>query len=177
MRTDQLNNQTTDRANLNGENPNRSRLAESTSARQKMAEQENALIRITADDIKEANQLSLHCPICAGPVENNVDEPELQPVLCGKCGTLYHRACWEGNGGTCAVLGCDHTEARRYGINLGPIMTIKPDEVPSDAQVDRMQRQRLKSAEKAPGRVAPKREPSQGFWARLYQRILEAFRS
>lgn len=175
MRTDQFNNAVTDRTYSNGDSPDRARLADNALARQTMVEQENAFIRITADDIKEANQLSLHCPICAGPVENNVDEPELQPVLCTKCGTLYHRACWEGNGGKCAVLGCDHTEARRYGINLGPVMTIKANEVPTDAQVDRMQRQRLKSAEKVPGRVSPKQEPTPGFWARLYRRILDAF--
>jgi hypothetical protein len=143
-----------------------------------MIEQENAPIRITDQDIAEANQLSLHCPICAGPVEAHAEEPALEPVVCTKCGTLYHRACWEQNGGKCAVLGCDHTEARRHGVNLGPVLKIQASDVPSDAQVDRMQRQRLKSAEKSGQRqVASKPAPPPSFWARLYQRILKAFGS
>lgn len=150
-----------------------------TPARHTMSEQErqDPLITITETDIQEANQLSLHCPICAGPVENHVADPALTPVVCTKCGTLYHHACWGQNGGKCAVLGCDHKEARRYGVDLGPVLKISPTDVPTDAQVDRMERRRLKSAEKATprGRVARKPDPEPGFWRRLYQRILRAF--
>jgi hypothetical protein len=42
-----------------------------------MEEKELPPIHITADDVSEANRLSLHCPICAGAVENNVREGAL----------------------------------------------------------------------------------------------------
>ncbi len=90
-----------------------------------MDEEELPLIEITFDDIEEANQLSQHCPICAGPVLRYEREPALQPVLCGECGTLYHRACWQQGGGKCAVLGCDHTEHVVYGQEQGEILQIK----------------------------------------------------
>ncbi len=90
-----------------------------------MEEEELPPIEITFDDIKEANQLSLHCPICAGPVSRHVEEDALRPVLCGECGTLYHKACWHQSGGTCAVLGCNHTEFIVYGQATGDILQIK----------------------------------------------------
>ncbi len=90
-----------------------------------MDEEELPPIEITFDDIEEANQLSQHCPICAGPVLRYEREPALQPVLCGECGTLYHRACWQQGGGKCAVLGCDHTEYVVYGQEQGEILQIK----------------------------------------------------
>lgn len=90
-----------------------------------MSEQELPFIHISDTDITEANQLSLHCPFCANPVEDNVAEPELWPVVCAACGTLYHEACWTQSGGKCAVLGCDHDKFRRYGESLSPVLTIK----------------------------------------------------
>ena len=90
-----------------------------------MEEEELPPIEITVDDIEEANQLSQHCPICAGPVLRHVDEPALNPVLCGGCGTLYHQACWEQSGAKCAVLGCDHAEYVVYGQETGDVLQIK----------------------------------------------------
>lgn len=91
---------------------------------QTMTEQELPPLSISEDDIKEANQLSLHCPICANPVENNVNQRDLQPVVCMQCGTLYHKTCWEQAGGKCAVLGCDHTRYRVYGTQMRPVLKV-----------------------------------------------------
>lgn len=88
-------------------------------------EQEQPPIRITAEDIREANQLSLHCPICASPVEREVTEAALRPVACTKCHTLYHHACWEQSGGKCAILGCTHDEYVFYGEETSPILKIE----------------------------------------------------
>jgi hypothetical protein len=95
-----------------------------------MAEQENPLIRITEDDIKEANQLSLHCPICAGAVEDNPQEDALTPVVCAECGTLYHKACWGQSGGKCAILGCDETKYYVHGRRVSPVLTISHKDIP-----------------------------------------------
>lgn len=95
-----------------------------------MTEQENPLIQITDDDIREANQLSLHCPICAGAVEDNPVEPELIPVVCAECGTLYHKACWEQSKGKCAILGCDHDKYYVYGRRVAPVLTISQSDIP-----------------------------------------------
>lgn len=99
----------------------------------KMTEQELPPISISEDDIKEANQLSLHCPICANPVENNVSRADLHPVVCLQCGTLYHKACWEQAGGKCAVLGCDHTEYRLYGTQMRPVLKVDYKDIKSAA--------------------------------------------
>lgn len=90
-----------------------------------MNEQEFPLIQITTEDIDEANRLSLHCPICAGAVEANVELEDLTPVVCTSCGTLYHKACWEQKGGKCAMLGCENDEFRLYGQQTVP--TVKVD--------------------------------------------------
>ena len=90
-----------------------------------MDEQELPFIQITSDDIQEANRLSLHCPICANPVENNVADRDLIPVECAACGTLYHKTCWIQSGGKCAVLGCNHDKFGVYGENLTPVLKIK----------------------------------------------------
>jgi hypothetical protein len=95
-----------------------------------MAEQELPSITITENDVQEANQLSLHCPICANPVENYVTTADLQPVVCRQCGTLYHKACWQQGGGKCAVLGCGHTEYRVYGTQLRPILKVDYKDIP-----------------------------------------------
>ena len=99
-------------------------LTELPIATKTMTEHELPPISITDDDIKEANQLSLHCPICANPVENNTTEVDLTPVVCLQCGTLYHKTCWELGGGKCAVLGCDHTEYRVYGLQRRPVLKV-----------------------------------------------------
>ena len=94
-----------------------------------MDEQENPFIRITDSDITEANKLSLHCPICAGAVEKNVDGEALVPVVCASCGTLYHRACWEQSGGKCAILGCGHDTYHIYGRDLGPALKLSYEDI------------------------------------------------
>ncbi len=99
-----------------------------------MTEQELPPIRITDDDIREANQLSMHCPMCANPVENYVTDPDITPVVCTQCGTLYHKVCWEQNGGKCAVLGCGNEKYRVYGQNTRPTLTINYSDIPRVAQ-------------------------------------------
>ena len=89
-----------------------------------MTETEYPSLRITEEDIVEANQLSLHCPICASAVEDNVDSDALRPIVCAKCGTLYHKICWEQSGGKCAILGCEHDTYRIHGQKLGPALRV-----------------------------------------------------
>lgn len=142
-----------------------------------MQEQELPPIEITDDDISEANRLSLHCPICAGAVENNVRERSLTPVVCTKCGTLYHKACWEQSGGKCAILGCECTEYYVYGRNRDPALTITYSDLPAPSANGRgpavsPQTKRLK-AEQA-REVERLREP--GFWQRLWQWLLDQIR-
>lgn len=98
-----------------------------------MTEQELPFISISEDDIQEANQLSLHCPICANPVENFAPTPDLQPVVCRQCGTLYHKVCWEQGGGKCAILGCGHTEYRVYGAATRPVLKVDHKDIPAQA--------------------------------------------
>jgi len=94
-------------------------------ALERMNEREEPPITITQADIVDANRLSLHCPICAGAVEQHIDGVDVAPVICTDCGTLYHLACWEQNGGNCAILGCESQTYRRHGVlDLGPVMTI-----------------------------------------------------
>lgn len=134
------------------------------------------LITITTDDVSRANQLSLHCPICAGPVEKHVTDDALRPVVCTRCDTLYHRACWEGNGGKCAILGCGHKECRPYGTH-GSVLKISMQDIPSDAEVAQQERQRLKSAERVRQMQGRRRAPEKpkGFWQRLFEAIRRAF--
>ena len=89
-----------------------------------MDEQELPPLTITDNDIQEANQLSLQCPICANPVEKFVREPELQPVICTDCGTLYHKGCWEMGGNKCAGIGCASETYRIYGAPVRPEIVI-----------------------------------------------------
>lgn len=130
------------------------------------------LITITLDDISQANRLSLGCPICGSPVEKDVTEAALRPVACTRCDTLYHRYCWDQNGGQCAILGCGHKECRPYGAH-GSVVKITADDLPTEEEV-----RRRKAAERASSRSAEKQraaEKSPGFWQRLFSRIREAF--
>ncbi len=95
-----------------------------------MDEQEMPPLTITNIDIQAANELSLHCPICANPVEKFVDDADFRPVICAKCGTLYHKACWEQGGGKCAVLGCDHDKYHVHGAATSQILSIKYKDLP-----------------------------------------------
>lgn len=135
-------------------------------------EQEMPFIQITTDDITEANQLSLHCPICASAVENYVETNALRPVFCGNCKTLYHRACWEQSGGKCAILGCDHTEYIQYGQDSSPALKISYTDLPlsssNGGKSTSKQTRRLKEQQRR--QVEQLRRPS--LLQRLWQWIL-----
>lgn len=96
-----------------------------------MEEQELPPIRITDNDISEANRLSLSCPICGSAVEDHVDGAALVPIICDQCGTLYHRACWEQSGGKCAVLGCGSTKFHVHGMDTRPVLKVKYTDLPA----------------------------------------------
>lgn len=123
-----------------------------------MEEQENPKLTITIDDIQEANQLSLHCPICTSPVENYVSDPALVAVICDKCGTLYHKICWEQGGGACAMIGCDSRRYKLYAQNNNPALSIRPGEITiapnapanrsGNNRSDRINNRRLKEQER-----------------------------
>lgn len=136
---------------------------------------ENQSIRITATDIAEANRLSLSCPICAGAVEKNITETALAPVICANCHTLYHRTCWAQNGGTCAILGCEHRECYPYGTELGPRLVITyadlPKYMPTAKPSPNGRNKELKAQEKRRQREVERRD----FWNSLFNRILQAF--
>ena len=138
-----------------------------------MDEQENPFMRITDNDITEANQLSLHCPICASAVEKNVDGEALMPVVCASCGTLYHKTCWEQSGGKCAILGCGHDTYHIYGRDLGPALKLNYEDIPSangrgPAATSRRER-RLKEEQKR--QVEALRRP--GMLQRFFQWLLD----
>lgn len=106
-------------------------------------------LTITNTDIQAANQLSLHCPICANPVEKIVEERALQPVVCAKCGTLYHKTCWELGGGKCAVLGCGHEKFNVYGMETSAVLSIKYTDLPRPSANGRSSRtKRLKDEQR-----------------------------
>jgi hypothetical protein len=130
-------------------------------------------IRISTEDIAEANRLSLSCPICASAVEKNTGSPDLTPVVCSNCHTLYHRTCWEQNGGQCATLGCQHKECYVYGTETGPLLRISYADIPR--HVPRVpspngRSERLKAQEKRRQREANRR----AFWDELLNRIKRA---
>lgn len=123
-----------------------------------MNQRDEPPITITQDDISEANRLSLHCPICAGAVEQYVDGDAVIPILCTGCGTLYHKACWDQNGGKCAILGCESRAFRRHGVlDLGPVLKIDrqdiravpayPPSMPAPAAATSSSTQKLKKSE------------------------------
>ena len=139
-----------------------------------MNDNEDNVLRITEQDIVDANQLSLACPICAGPVENSPAERQLAPVVCDDCGTLYHHACWHQNGGKCAILGCTSTESHPFGV-VTDVLRITMRDVPSDAQVSR-ENKRLKRVERERLQgAAPQASDTPGFWGQLFNNILRAF--
>ncbi|HFQ94405.1 MAG TPA: hypothetical protein ENK32_10375 [Anaerolineae bacterium] len=136
-------------------------------------EQELPPISITEDDIKEANQLSLHCPICANPVEKFAEDPDLRPVVCTECGTLYHKACREQSGDKCAVLGCESETFYAYGMRADPVITIKHSDLKPgvNGRSPRPQRaaKRLKNEQRR--QVEQLRRP--GLLQRLFQWLLD----
>lgn len=139
-----------------------------------MDEQEYPLIQITDDDIRQANQLSLHCPICASAVEKNLDEPALTPVVCAQCKTLYHRACWEQSGGKCAILGCGHKEYYVHGADVRPMLTIKYTDLPQPSLNGHGTRRNKQLKAEQKRQIEQLRRP--GFWQRLWQWLLDQIR-
>jgi hypothetical protein len=136
----------------------------------KMNEQEMPALTITNSDIQEANQLSMHCPICANPVEKFVEDRDLLPVVCAKCGTLYHKTCWEQGGGKCAVLGCGHEKFNIYGTPNSPVLSIKYTDLPRYAPNGRSsQTKRLKEEQRR--QVEQLRRPS--LLQRLFKWLLD----
>ncbi len=137
-----------------------------------MDEHEQSPIRITEHDISEANQLSLSCPICGNAVENNTDGAALVPVVCDKCGTLYHRACWEGSGGKCAVLGCGSDKFHVFGQNTGPVLKVRYTDLPTPSTNGRVspsaQTRRLKEEQR---RQVQRMTLFQRFWKWLLDQI------
>ena len=135
---------------------------------------ENDPLIISTEDISQANQLSRNCPICASAVEKNVDGASLAPVVCVKCSTLYHQACWEQSGGKCAILGCGSSECRPYGQDLGPIMRITYGDLPKETPRPSPNgyEKRLK-AEEQRRRQEERRRP---FWIIWFERLLRAIR-
>ncbi len=130
-------------------------------------------LTITNNDIETANQLSLHCPICANPVEKFVEDADLQPVLCAKCGTLYHKTCWELGGGKCAVLGCGHDEFKVHGVATSPVLSIKYTDLPKPSANGRSgQNKRLKDQQRR--EVEQLRRPS--LLQRLFKWLLDQIR-
>lgn len=139
----------------------------------KMNEQEMPALSITNSDIQEANQLSMHCPICANPVEKFVEDRDLLPVVCAKCGTLYHKTCWEQGGGKCAVLGCGHEKFNIYGTPTSPVLSIKYTDLPRSSENGRSsQTKRLKEEQRR--QVEQMRRPS--LLQRLVQWLLDQIR-
>ena len=126
--------------------------------------EENEFLRITEDDISKANQLSLACPICAGPVESGTSQRELAPVVCTDCNTLYHHHCWGNNGGKCAILGCNCTQCQPYGVQED-VLTIDLNDVPSTGQISKRNK-RLKRIEKTREQAPTVQEP-RSFWGRV----------
>lgn len=135
------------------------------------------VIRVTLDDVTKANQLSLHCPICAGAVEQHASRREMQAVYCADCETLYHRACWEQNGAKCAVLGCSGTTFKVHGaVDLGPVLTVAHADIPREAPAPYVPKngrtRRLKEDERRLQRELKRRS----FWQNLWQGLLRAIR-
>lgn len=143
-----------------------------------MTEHENPPIQITLDDISEANRLSLHCPICASPVENNPEETALVPVVCGGCKTLYHRACWEQSGGKCAILGCNHDKYLVYGRPTKPEFIIRHSDIPAapapNGRPERISQHTKELKREQQRQVEQLRRPS--LLQRLWQWLLDQIR-
>jgi len=95
-----------------------------------MAEIEGEPIKITLEDIEEASQLSLACPMCAGPVYREFNDPAMAPVECAQCETIYHRACWDQVGGKCAMVGCDCTRVKAYdNVQTAATVSVQPTDI------------------------------------------------
>ena len=136
-----------------------------------MDEQEMPPLTITNTDIQAANQLSLHCPICANPVEKFVEARDLRPVVCASCGTLYHQTCWEQSGGKCAVLGCGHEKFNIYGLESSDVLSIKYSDLPRPSANGRSsQTKRLKEQQR---RDVERLNQPGSFWWRLFRWLLD----
>ncbi|HSH03932.1 MAG TPA: hypothetical protein VLL52_15560 [Anaerolineae bacterium] len=131
---------------------------------------EEPIIRITFDDIEEANKLSLHCPICASAVHRYTDESSLAPVACQGCETLYHYACWQQKGPVCAMLGCDHTECRPYNEAAADVLTIDHADVANAPPLTTTRTQRLKAEQRQ------QTQQPQTVWQRVWNVLVRVIR-
>lgn len=138
-------------------------------------EQTEPLLRITFDDIADANQLSLGCPICAGAVEDNVTSQTMVPVKCTTCSTFYHHACWQNNGGKCAILGCESKAFSQHGAqDLGPSLVISSSDV---ARSQRRTRPVPTPTQIKKGEQRIQQEVTRRYWWQTwFQRLLRAIR-
>jgi len=134
---------------------------------------DGTLIRITDQDIAEANRLSLSCPICASAVEKNPELRAMSPVVCAMCKTLYHRLCWEQNDNSCATLGCSHDRCYEYGMIEGPLLKVDyadiPKSVPGQGFSPNGRFKKLKEQE-----LQKRGTGGQGFWNRIITRLIRA---
>ncbi len=137
-----------------------------------MDAQEQPAIRITDTDISVANQLSLSCPICGNAVEEHTDGAALVPVICDKCGTLYHKACWDRSGGKCAVLGCGSDKFHVHGLDNRPVLKVRYTDLPAPSVNGRpnptAQNRRLKEEQR---RQVQRMTLFQRFWRWLLDQI------
>ena len=134
-----------------------------------MEEQEGEFLRITLDDVNESNKLSLHCPICSSPVLRDEKNKEMAPVECHDCEAIYHKACWDMAGGTCAIIGCDCKKCRPYGagatqqqqpaLNLNDVTSGRKDSPGSHNRYKAQERQM-------------QREMQGGLFRRLFEWLL-----
>ena len=138
----------------------------------RMDEQEGEFLRITADDINEANKLSLHCPICASPVYRDESNAEMAPVECVDCEAIYHKACWEMAGGTCAIIGCDCKKCRPFGTGVSQPVALNMNDVPRiNAAPNAPNNNRYKAQERQ-----MQREMQGGLFRRFFEWLLRQIR-
>jgi hypothetical protein len=97
----------------------------------------------------------------------------LTPVVCARCGTLYHKQCWEQSG-RCAILGCGHDKYIVHGRDLGPAIKVKYTDLPAPSANGRepsRQTKRLKEQQRR--QVEQLRRPTllQRLWKWLLDQI------
>ena len=105
-------------------------------------------------------------------MEKFVEDRALLPVVCAKCGTLYHKTCWEQGGGKCAVLGCGHNKFNIYGTETSAVLSIKYTDLPRPSANGRRagQTKRLKDEQRR--QVEQMRQP-RSLLARLFRWLLD----
>lgn len=103
-----------------------------------------------------------------------MEDTDLQPVICAKCGTLYHKTCWEQGGGKCAVLGCGHDKFKVHGVPASPVLSIKYTDLPKPVVNGRSSQQTKRLKEQQRREVEQLRRPS--LLQRLFKWLLDQIR-